>query len=221
MPNKIEEPKLETHVFALKRRHLPWICAFCFLFSVFCFVFRAPLLTGVAKAWVIDEPLQNADAIVVLGGRPDLRPFEAARLYHQGIAPRILYMDVKLSPTAELGLTLSEREMTRRILLSNNVPETALVVIGHRVTSTFDESQAVRDWVTQTGAKSILITTDLFHTRRVRHQFLKVLKGTGVQVHLHAITPPRYGVNSWWRDEKGFLAFQNEVLKSVYYCFAH
>jgi hypothetical protein len=57
------------------------------------YVFRASLLTGLAEAWVVNEPATKADAIVILGGGLENRPFAAARLFHDGVAPRILYMN--------------------------------------------------------------------------------------------------------------------------------
>jgi len=197
-------------------RKLAWFVAFGCILLVALYVFRAPLLTGVAQAWVVDEPVTKADAIVVLGGNPGLRAIEAARLYHQGIAPRIIYMDVT-NRAVEFGFILSEREQTRRLLLSNNVPENALVVVGNAVTSTYDESQAVRDWITKAGAKSILITTDLSHTRRALWVFHKQLEKTGAQVYVHAIQPNGYGLTDWWRHEDGLIAFQNEFIKYLYY----
>jgi uncharacterized SAM-binding protein YcdF (DUF218 family) len=126
-------------------------------------------------------------------------------------------MDVKLNPAAELGLVLSEREITRQVLLSNHVPETALVAVGHGVATTYDESLAVRAWLATNSAKSILIATDLSHTRRARWIFRKQLKGAGVQVHVSAIQPKEYGVTNWWLHEEGLIAFQNEFIKSLYY----
>jgi uncharacterized SAM-binding protein YcdF (DUF218 family) len=198
-------------------RRIAWLLTIACTLLLVCYVFRAPLLTGVAKAWVVDEPFAHADAIVVLGGRPDLRPFEAARLYHAGVAPRILYMDVKLNPASEQGIISSEREITRRVLLSNNVPEAAIVAVGDGVATTYDESRAVRAWLATNSAKSILIATDLSHTRRARWIFRKELQGTGIQVHIHAINPQEYGMTNWWKHEEGLIAFQNELLKSLYY----
>ena len=86
------------------------------------YVFRAPLLTGLARAWVVNQPVARADAIVVLGGGVENRPFAAARLFHDGVAPLILFMNVKSSAVQELGIVPSEAEQTRRILLSNNMP---------------------------------------------------------------------------------------------------
>src|ERR1039458_2085853 len=75
-------------------RRLLGLSVLCLLCSVLCFAFRSPLLTGLANAWIVNEPLERADAIVVLGGGLEIRPFEAARLYHEGLAPKVLLMDV-------------------------------------------------------------------------------------------------------------------------------
>jgi len=198
-------------------RLFAWVLAFVCTLLLVCYVFRAPLLTGVAQAWVVNDPPAQADVIVVLGGRPELRPFEAARLYRAGVAPRILYMDVKPNQATEMGLMPSEREITRRALVSNGVPETAMVAVGHDVASTYDETRAVRAWLATNSAKSILIATDLSHTRRARWVFHRELQGTGVQVRVHAIQPKEYGLTNWWLHEEGLVAFQNEFLKFAFY----
>jgi uncharacterized SAM-binding protein YcdF (DUF218 family) len=198
-------------------RRLAWAFGIgCALLLVAC-VFRAPLLTGLAEAWVVNDPAAKADAIVILGGGLENRPFAAAKLFHDGVAPQILYMDVRLSPPEELGITPPEKEQTRRILLSNGVPETAMTVIGTNVASTYDESRAVRAWIEKSGAKTIIIPTDPFHTRRVHWIFSKELRDTKAQIHVVAIKPLRYGIEDWWRHEEGVIAFQNEVIKYLYY----
>jgi len=200
-----------------------WLRRICVLLLVGCglvlagFLLRAPLLTALAKSWVVNDPVTKADAIVVLGGKPELRPFEAARLYQMGVAPRILYMDVKLSPQAEKGIVISERELTHRILLSNNVPETALVAVGNAVASTFDESRAVLAWMEKTGATSVIVPTDLSHTRRVRWIFRKELSSAKKHAYVEAITPSQYNVTNWWKNEGGLIAFQEEFIKLIYY----
>jgi uncharacterized SAM-binding protein YcdF (DUF218 family) len=196
-----------------------WLLVFSCALLLVCYVFRAPLLTSLGEVWVVNEPVTKADAIVILGGGLENRPFAAARLFHDGVAPQILYMDVKLTPAEELGVALPEKEETRRILLSNDVPETAVTLLGRNVASTYDESRAVRTWVEKTGAKSIVIPTDLFHTRRARWIFNRELADTKVQIHVIAVNPLRYGIKNWWRSEEGLIAFQNEVIKSVYYRF--
>jgi uncharacterized SAM-binding protein YcdF (DUF218 family) len=185
------------------------------------YVFRASLLTGLAEAWVINDPVTKADAIVVLGGGLENRPFAAARLYHDGIAPMVIYTDVRPGPAEELGITPREAELTHRILLGNGVPETAMRLIGTNVASTYDESRAVRAWVEKSGAKMIIIPTDPFHTRRVRWIFSKELRDSKTDIHVVPVNPVRYRVDDWWRHEEGVTAFQNEIIKYLYYRFEY
>jgi uncharacterized SAM-binding protein YcdF (DUF218 family) len=196
-------------------RRLLWLAAFCFLLSAFCFVFRAPLLTGLAKVWIVNDPPAKADAIVVLGGGIDTRPAVAAELYARGLAPKVLVSNVqRVLP----GTTLSEAEATRRILLTNQVPESAILLLGTNNTTTHDESVAARDWVRQAGGvKTVVVVTDLFHTRRVRWAFRKELRGTGTTVRLEAVPRANYQANNWWRHEQGVIDFETEVCKFAYY----
>lgn len=200
---------------------IAWLLAAVGGFILIGYVFRAPLLTGLAKAWVVNERVTKADAIVILGGGVENRPFVAARLFHDDVAPKVLYMDVKLGPAEELGVVPSEEELTRRILLRNNVPESAMQVIGSNVASTYDESRAVRAWIKQTGATSIILTTELFHTRRARWIFRRELRDTPVKIYVVAVDPVRYKINDWWRNEEGLIQFQNEIIKSIYYWFVY
>jgi uncharacterized SAM-binding protein YcdF (DUF218 family) len=147
----------------------------------------------------------------------ETRPFEAARLYQKNYAHKILIMNVKLTPTTELGITSPEKDLTRQVLLKLGVPAADVVDIGAGVTSTFDESMAVGDWTRTNPIKTLIIPTDLFHTRRVRWIFRKELQGAGVQVYVHAVNPRDYTAADWWRHEDGVIAFQNECLKSIYY----
>lgn len=181
------------------------------------FLFRAPLLRTSADLWIVNQNATKADAIVVLGGGLQTRPFFAAKLYHEGLAPRILLMNVKPGPTTELGIIPTEQELTRKVLLSQGMSETNLVEIGNRVVNSYDESLAVRDWVKQTGARRIIIPTDLFHTRRVRWLYAKELAGMNVEVMVVAVPQREYTAADWWQHEEGLIAFQNEVIKFAYY----
>jgi uncharacterized SAM-binding protein YcdF (DUF218 family) len=80
-------------------------------FLLFVLFSAPPLLTGAAKAWMVNDPPVKADAIVVLGGGAQFRPFEAARLYHAGLAPAILVMNSELRATDRLGVTIPEAEL--------------------------------------------------------------------------------------------------------------
>jgi len=202
------------------RRFLKYLslCILAF-FVLLCVLFflRAPLFRASADFWIVNQTVTHADAIVVLGGGLQTRPFFAAKLQREGIAPKILLMNVKPSPTTELGITPTEQELTRKVLQAQGISETNLVEIGNRVASSYDESLAVREWVKHTGATRIIIPTDIFHTRRVRWLYAKELAGMNVAVMVLAVPQREYSASDWWQHEEGLIAFQNEVVKFVYY----
>jgi uncharacterized SAM-binding protein YcdF (DUF218 family) len=191
------------------------------LFCIGLGTFRASILTGLADLWTVRQPVAKADAVVVLGGGEQYRPFEAARLYREGCIAKILIPNVKSSLTERLGLTLPCSELNRRILLKQGVPESALIFIGDQVSSTYEEAMAVREWIQRSGARAIIISTDLFHTRRVDWLFHKLLAKTGVVINIDALSPEEYAAANWWQHEEGLIAFNNEVVKYLLYRFKY
>ena len=208
-------------MFKRLRKLLLWTSVFCFLLSAFCFLFRAPLLTALANAWIVNDTPEKADAIVILGGGVEYRPFAAAKLYNAGYAPKILIMDVDLSPTEQMGLKQPEKSVTRQILLRNGVPESAIETVGHAVHNTYQESLGVKEWAKQNGVKRLLVTTEIFHTRRVKWLFSKQFRGTGTDIRYIPATPGEYAATNWWQNEQGLINFQNEWLKLPYYWFKY
>ena len=184
---------------------------------VTAFIFREPLLAAAARAWIISDPLTHADAIVVLGGGPETRPYEAARLFHLGAAPKILLMNPRPTPSSELGLTPTDADLARKVLLKKQVPANAILITSDIVTNSFDEAMAVCHWAKASGARSVIIPTDDFHTRRVRWLFNKKLHPLGVQVEVESVPVREYSCKDWWQHEQGIIAFQNELLKYAYY----
>lgn len=197
-----------------KRRWLVWLFALCAL-SFALWAFRTPLLTGAAKAWMVNDPSIKADAIVVLGGGSQTRPFEAARLYHAGLAPAVLVMNSELRATDRLGLTIPEAELICRVLLTNGVPAAAIQMLGTNLTSTFEEALTLRHWSKDSHAASFLIPTGPFHSRRVRWVFRKVFRSVPARFAVTTIDPEL--CQHWWKDEKTLIDFQNEVVKFGFY----
>lgn len=186
-----------------------------------------PILRGLAEWWVVSDPLDRADAIVVLSGRLDVRPFAAAALYQRWMAPQVLFSRAAPGPIDALRLRLlpQQKERPVRYLVSLlgrlGVPDEAMVEFGQGVSSTYDEARALIDWARSSGAKSLIIPTDKFTTRRIRWIFQRQLGPMGVRVMVQAVEPPEYKVDEWWRSTNGLIEFQNEVIKYVYYRFKY
>jgi uncharacterized SAM-binding protein YcdF (DUF218 family) len=179
------------------------------------YFFRSPLLTGMAKLWMVNDPPAPSDAIVVLGGGAQFRPFEAARLYHAGLAPAVLVMNPELRATDLAGLTIPEAELMRRVLLSNAVPAEAIHFLGTNLTSTHEEALTLKQWSKDAHAKSFLIPTGPFQSRRTKWVFRKAFRDPAARLIVTSIQPE--ACLDWWRDEKTLIDFQNEVVKDIYY----
>jgi uncharacterized SAM-binding protein YcdF (DUF218 family) len=178
---------------------------------------RDEILRGMARAWMVSDPVVPADAVAVLGGGLETRPFAAADLYKRGIAKRILLAGVKLSPTEKLAILPSHVELNRTVLIKLDVPPEAIGTFGSDVSNTFEEARALIRWGEANGAKDIIVPTEIFSSRRVRWILGKEAAATGVRVHIVALAPLEYGVDDWWRHSEGVVTFQNEIIKYLYY----
>lgn len=200
-------------------RRTKWIirAACCALILLCAVLFRGALLTGIAELWIVEEPVTRADAVLVMGGGVNTRTFAAAELYHAGQSPRVLVTRCKPDPVEKLGLVKSHTELCREVVLAKGVPMTSLETIGRDVSSSREEALALKVWAQQTGARTILVPTEFLYTRRMRWLFDRTFRDTGVRIVVHAIDPLDYTRSDWWQHEEGLIAFQNEVIKYLYY----
>jgi uncharacterized SAM-binding protein YcdF (DUF218 family) len=207
----------------IRRRVILWSCGFvflfCFLLAAFCFVFRSPLLRLAANAWLVNDAPVKADAIVLLGGGIDLRPYGAADLYQQGLAQRILIMNSELKATDRDELTIPWCEMAQRVLRRHGVPASAIEVAGTNLTSTYEEACTVRDWCQRSQARVLLIPNGPFNTRRAKWLFQKVLRPSGVEVRVLAMPSDHF--SDWWRHEDSLIDFNNELVKFALYLWRY
>jgi hypothetical protein len=179
----------------LRRIGILWAALIVIAIGGAMWLARAPLLQGAASLWIVSDPLEPADVVAIFGGGLDVRPFAAAKYFHEGLVKKILISNVRPGPAERIGAVMSHVEVTRHVLLKLNVPEAAIDVFGVGNTNTRDEatSLAVR-WI-------------------VRHAFA----GTDTNVQIQALDSTDFNRRDWWGFEAGVVAFQNEVIKYIYY----
>jgi uncharacterized SAM-binding protein YcdF (DUF218 family) len=165
---------------------------------------RDSLRRKAADLWVVADRLTRADAIVVLGGNSQTRPPVAADLYRRGVADKVLVSD-------------SDYQLNRAALLKLGIPASAIEAFGKANKNTRDEAVALREWAERNGASVFVIPSEPFMTRRVRWIFRREFSGRPVTIEVQPFEPPHYSHEGWWRTEQGSLAFQNEIVKYLYY----
>lgn len=198
-------------------RSITWIAGLLVLDALVTYFFHVPLLRTAARIWIVDEEAGLGDAVVVLGGGANTRPFAAAELVRTNATTNVLLARVQPTPTDILGVTLVESDLSRAVLIKQGVPESCIHGIGTNASSTYDEARAVRTWAIEHRPKVIIIPTDLFHTRRVNWLMEKQLKDLHVDVRIVALDTPEYNRTNWWQHEQGVVAFQNEIIKYLLY----
>jgi uncharacterized SAM-binding protein YcdF (DUF218 family) len=186
-------------------------------FAAWVWIEREPLLRGAAEAWIVSDPIAEADAAVVFGGGIDVRPFAAAELYRKGLVKKVLVSEVEDDRAAAIGAVSGHTEANRRVLLSLGVPATDIESFGAANKNTYDEALALRAWVDRHAVKVLIVPTEIFVARRVRWMLRHEFEGRDVRIIVPSFEPPQYAAARWWTKETGIVAFQNELLKYFYY----
>jgi hypothetical protein len=176
---------------------------------------RESFFRSIANLWIVSDQLTQADAIVILGGHPTIRPTVAASLYNKRFANKILISRVadELSPTA-----MAERIDSNKIaLLKLGIPDSSIETFGSANKNTRDEAVALKNWAEENNPSALIIPAEIFYARRVSWIFQRAFSGKPVRIEVAAFEPADYNRAEWWKTEGGLLEFRNEVAKYLYY----
>jgi hypothetical protein len=181
-----------------------------------CLVFFA-LLAGVsvilaAKAGnflIVDAP-RPSDAILVLAGETDRRPQRALQLLSQGYGKRIV-LNV---PTNAKLYKFTQIELAQKYI--QDLPQAAsLSICPIDGLSTKDESKDAEKCLQREGAKSVLIVTSDFHTRRALEVFRREFPGREYSVAA-ARNDEGFG-SRWWTHRRWAKTFVDEWLRLIWW----
>ncbi len=174
-----------------------------FLAALFFMLYlvRHPLLRLAGEWWVVSDPLQHADALIVLGDDnfSGDRAARAAELFQAGWAPQVVASGRMLRPYAGVA------ELIQHDLEGRGVPAAAIVTFAHHAENTLGEAQALRGLVAQRHWHRILVVTSNYHTRRARYIFRKVFP-SDVEVLIESARDSDFVPYGWWRSTLRFEA---------------
>jgi uncharacterized SAM-binding protein YcdF (DUF218 family) len=177
-------------------------------------VFALVVFFGLGRWLVVEDPLVNARAIVVLSGGMPVRAIEAARLYREGYAP-----EVWLTHSTEPGETLEqmgipfagEDHYDTLVLIHEGVPAHAIRVLEPPIVNTADEIKVVASALTQAKGESVIFVTAKAHTRRVRLLWRRLAFGQGRAI-VRAASGDSFDPRHWWRSTGDALDVVRELL---------
>jgi uncharacterized SAM-binding protein YcdF (DUF218 family) len=194
-----------------KPRRIRWLLAFALLGAVFGIAMF--LFLGVGRWLFVEDPLEKAQAIVVLSGRLPMRAIEAGRLYNGGYAPEV-WLTRPSEPAASLQpmhiAYLSEDFFNSRVLMHEGVPVTAIRTLEPPIENTVDELRVAAAELEHENGAAVIIVTTKAHTRRVRTLWQEVTGGRRRAIVRGAASDP-FDPDHWWRTTRDALDVVREV----------
>lgn len=171
-------------------------------------LFHPVILNAMGDFLVRAAPPRKADVILVLAGDfSGLRIETAARLVKEGYAPRILVsgpFGIYGQYESDLEIPMAEKE---------GFPASYFVGLPHRANSTKEEAVATIPALRQMGAKTVLLVTSDYHTRRAGNIF----RAAAPDLNFCVVAAPDeyFSPHGWWHDRQGRKVFAFESMKTI------
>jgi len=189
-------------------RLLVLIVAVLLLFVLY--LARGPILREIGNLYVLDEPPQPSDAIIMLGDDnfKGERAVRAAELFKAGWAPRVVASGRLLRPYAGIA------ELESRDLVNQGVPEDDIIRFSHSASDTQEECVFIGQLVAQKGWKRVIVVTSNYHTRRSRYICERTLP-SGTVLRVVAAKDSEFDPDNWWRTHLGTKILFHELVGMV------
>jgi uncharacterized SAM-binding protein YcdF (DUF218 family) len=190
---------------------VPWVFAIVLLLAIAAIMV---LLLHVGRWLVVEDPVEKANAIVVLSGGLPWRTLEAARLYQAGWAPQV-WLTHPNEPTAALA-TLDiddpgEDALSVRVLQRSGVSPGDIRTLTPPISNTSDEVRAIAAEAEKQNAAIVIIVTTKAHTRRV-HALWKKYASSRRRIVVRTPEDDPFDPVHWWRSTTDVLDVVREVL---------
>jgi len=163
---------------------------------------------------VVSDPLEKADAIIVLGGDypRDERLLHAVQLWKTGYAPKVI-----LSAKMAGWQSHEDYPSWRHAVKLQIFPEDALLVAAHNADSTKEEARGLLIFIKHHGFKKVIIVTSNYHTWRTKKVYEKEWRGSDVRVCISPAYSSQFHPDEWWKHRTDSRTFFYEFTKIIWY----
>lgn len=153
-----------------------------------------------------------SDVLIVLGGEiSGERTRQAANLYKQGLAPKVLLSD---------GTMLSWRTATIDEMYDLAVQEGVNIddiITETKSRSTYENALYTKQIAVGNGYKSAIVVTTDWHAKRSSFIFSKIYEGSGVRLAYCGTPGPASDFEEWWKDGEKQQTVLTEWAKTIVY----
>ena len=170
------------------------------------YLVRGPILRFVGENWIVEDPLERSDAIIMLSDDNFYadRATRAAELYRRGMAPVVVASGRRLRPFAGIA------ELMVRDLSERGVPKDKIEAFAHDADNTREEAQALALLAARKKWRNVIVVTSNYHTRRARYIFDRVYPST-VKVRVASAHDGDFDPECWWQHRKYIKQLTREL----------
>lgn len=173
------------------------------------------VVTQTLADWlVVADPLQPADAILVLSGHAE-RLFAAYDLYRWGYAPRLLISNQRVGRYVFKGQVFPSCLTAPLILRQLGVPESALLVL-QEARGTYEEACAAATWMLRRNWRRLILVSSPYHMRRAVLTVRKQLRASDSKLIARPAPQSWFG-DSQPHDARWLRTVAHEYLGLGYY----
>lgn len=172
---------------------------------------------------ICEQSPQKADVIVALNGRDVERSLAAVDLFQKGYANLIvLGRGGEPAGSEEFSKRVSS-DFDRKIFFQKaieamGIPKTSFKLIGDGVTSTYDEALTTKQFLKESGYRSMLLVTSKWHSKRAYLTFKSVFKDDGeIKITIYPSKYDTFSPDAWWKNKNDAMLVFYEYVRLIYY----
>jgi uncharacterized SAM-binding protein YcdF (DUF218 family) len=194
-------------------RRLTAILVLILLVIIFGYFSYPVLLDKMAQYLVVQDKLQKADLILILGG--DIngeRLKEGVNLFRQGYAKKLL---ISGGPVA---FKLTYADWIRKQAIEQGIPASAILTQS-RSLSTIDDAELSLPIIKKHQIGSVIMVTSPYHCRRAGAVFKKIYQTQGIKIIVHPAAHSVFNPAGWWKRHEDTAFVVWEYVAMVLYFF--
>jgi uncharacterized SAM-binding protein YcdF (DUF218 family) len=182
------------------------VSLFLLTFFLGLYFIRHPIFRFAAESWVVEDPLEKADVLIVLSDDNFYadRATRAAELFREGKAPLVVASGRKLRPSAGIA------ELMEHDLIERGVPKDRILRFALDGDSTREEAESLANLAKAKKWHKAIVVTSNYQTRRARYIFRRVFP-QDIEIRVASARDGDFNPENWWEKRKSAKVFMREI----------
>ncbi|MEX1027729.1 MAG: hypothetical protein WD049_06950 [Candidatus Paceibacterota bacterium] len=170
-------------------------------------IFAHPwIFQGLARQLIRDDPLQQADFVVITGG--DRRYDWVADQYAARNVRKVLQFRSSPKRLYEFGVLPYPHEQARAELIECGVDAEDIVFIDETARNSWERADQLERWMAERPDATVAVVADRLGSGAVDEVFRQAMSPEVYErISIHSLRDRRYDESDWWKSRRGMKSF--------------